>query len=58
MDTSTSDQQYPQNTENMQGDSFGVLELVRVLQSIDPHNPLASINAVTISDNNGGRIEL
>ena len=35
-----------------------IAELVKVLKSIDAESPSASLNETTISDNNGGRIEL
>jgi hypothetical protein len=33
-------------------------ELIDALQSVDTNSPTAQLNATTISDNNGGRIEL
>ena len=35
-----------------------LVELVELLQKIDEHGKLAKLNATSISDNNGGRIEL
>ncbi len=35
-----------------------LVELIDTLQSIDINTALANINSTTISDNNGGRIEL
>jgi hypothetical protein len=35
-----------------------LVELVEILQKIDEHGKLAKLNETTISDNNGGRIEL
>ena len=35
-----------------------LVELIELLQKIDEHGKLAKLNAVSISDNNGGRIEL
>lgn len=35
-----------------------LVQLVEHLQSIDIAAPLAKLNVTTISDNNGGRIEL
>ncbi len=35
-----------------------LIELVDVLEKIDTTKPLAKLNETTISDNNGGRIEL
>ena len=36
----------------------GILEYVEALEEIDENGPLAKENAVSISDNNGGRIFL
>lgn len=33
-------------------------ELVELLEQVDMDSPLARLNETTISDNNGGRIEL
>lgn len=33
-------------------------ELVKVLENVDDNDKLAKLNETTISDNNGGRIEL
>jgi hypothetical protein len=35
-----------------------LVELVNELDAVDVNSPLANLNATTISDNNGGRIEL
>jgi hypothetical protein len=35
-----------------------VLKLIDLLESIDTSSPQAKLNETTISDNNGGRIEL
>jgi len=35
-----------------------LVELIELLQSIDENGKLAKLNETTISDNNGGRIEL
>jgi hypothetical protein len=35
-----------------------LIELTELLQGIDSAQPLAKLNETTISDNNGGRIEL
>jgi len=40
------------------GDSSGLLALIEELQNINPTDSLAQLNETTISDNNGGRIEL
>jgi len=34
----------------------GLIEYADALEAIDENNPLAELNAVSISDNNGGRI--
>lgn len=36
----------------------GLVELADALEEIDESSPLAKLNAVSISDNNGGRILL
>jgi hypothetical protein len=36
----------------------GLIELIEALQSVDTSSPLSKLNATTIADNNGGRIEL
>jgi hypothetical protein len=36
----------------------GLAELIKELSSIDLDDPLANENELTMSDNNGGRIEL
>lgn len=41
----------PTNTQGLTG-------LIQALQSVDPSAPLARLNRTTISDNNGGRIQL
>lgn len=41
----------PMPTDNLQ-------ELIETLQAIDIDAPLAKLNETTITDNNGGRIEL
>jgi hypothetical protein len=33
-------------------------EFIELLRSVDPHGKLAKLNATTMNDNNGGRIEL
>jgi hypothetical protein len=35
-----------------------LVELIELLQKIDEHGKLAKLNETTISDNDGGRIEL
>ncbi len=36
----------------------GIVEYMEALEEIDENSPLAELNAVSISDNNGGRIFL
>ena len=36
----------------------GIVEFIDALEEIDENNPLAKLNAVSISDNNGGRVYL
>jgi len=40
------------------GDTNKLYEFVELLRVIDSNAPLARINETTISDNNGGRIQL
>lgn len=61
----TDPNQTPQNDNNLQQatDSSGnsgqpMVDLVDALQSVDTQSPEASLNATSIEDNNGGRIEL
>jgi hypothetical protein len=45
----------------LRSDNFSddpLMELIDVLQQVDIESPLAKLNETTISDNNGGRIEL
>ena len=35
-----------------------LVELIELLQKIDEHSKLAKLNETSISDNNGGRIQL
>lgn len=35
-----------------------LVELIELLQKIDKHGKLTKLNAVSISDNNGGLVEL
>lgn len=54
---SDNDQQHP--TESNNNDSGQPLaDLVDALQSVDTTTPEATLNATSIEDNNGGRIEL
>ena len=36
----------------------GIVEYMEALEEIDENSPLAELNAISISDNNGGRIFL
>ena len=40
------------------GNDQNLVDLVDALQSVDPSSPEAPANATSITDNNGGRIEL
>lgn len=40
------------------GETFDLSDLLDLLSKVDLDNEYASLNEVTISDNNGGRIEL
>lgn len=44
-------------TEQISADD-GLVELMEVLEEIDETKPMAKLNAVSISDRNGGRIFL
>lgn len=55
----TSSDNNQQQVTNSSNDSGSVLtDLVDALQSVDTQSPEASLNATSIEDNNGGRIEL
>jgi len=41
-----------------QTETDALFELLKALESVDMESPLAQLNETTISDNNGGRIEL
>jgi hypothetical protein len=43
-------------TENESG--FALVTLIEELRKVELDSPLAKLNETTISDNNGGRIEL
>ncbi|MBP7768448.1 hypothetical protein KA082_01270 [Candidatus Woesebacteria bacterium] len=43
---------------NPVGQANAIANLVMELQQVELHSPLAQQNATSISDNNGGRIEL
>ena len=55
-----SDNNQPQPTDSSESSNSGqgLTDLVDALQSVDTTSPEASLNATTIEDNNGGRIEL
>jgi hypothetical protein len=53
-----SDDQKPEVDDTEPGTDQPLAELVDVLQEVDETAPDAEQNATTISDNNGGRIEL
>lgn len=44
------------STPLLEGDSL--YDLIELLQAVDLSSPLAKLNESTITDNNGGRIEL
>lgn len=46
------------NTKAEQTDEDTLAELLELLQKADLDSPVAVLNETTISDNNGGRIEL
>ena len=46
------------NKEVGQTDEDALAELLELLQQADLNSPLAALNETTITDNNGGRIEL
>jgi len=46
------------NKPKIQNVDDGLIEYAAALEAIDENNPLAELNAVSISDNNGGRIFL
>lgn len=50
--------QQPHFLRSDNSDSGALVELIDQLQKIDTEAPLAKENAVSISDNNGGRILL
>jgi hypothetical protein len=43
--------------ENSDGEA-DLTELIEALESVDINGPLAKLNKISISDNNGGRIKL
>jgi len=46
------------NKNAKQTDEDALAELLELLGQVDLNSPLAKLNETTISDNNGGRIEL
>lgn len=48
----------PQPTDSSNDSGSALTDLVDTLQSVDMESPEASLNATSIADNNGGRIEL
>ena len=56
---STDDPKQPtDSSESSNSDQAQLTDLVDALQSVDTTTPEASLNATSIEDNNGGRIEL
>ena len=60
MDTNDPNQtlQQPTDSNESSNSSQPMVDLVDALQSVDTESPEASLNATSIEDNNGGRIEL
>lgn len=50
--------QSPQPTDSSNDSGPALTDLVDALQSVDTQSPEASLNATSIEDNNGDRIEL
>lgn len=48
----------PELELDVEADSSALLTLIEALRAVDTTDPLAALNATTITDNNGGRIEL
>ncbi len=46
------------NKKTEKTDEDALSELLELLKQVDLDGPLATLNVTTISDNNGGRIEL
>lgn len=44
------------SNKKIQNIDDGLIEYADALEAIDENNPLAELNAVSMSDNNGGRI--
>ena len=56
--TPPSDNNQPQPVDSSSDSGQSVADLVDALQSVDTTTPEASLNATSIEDNNGDRIEL
>lgn len=56
--TPPSDNNQQQLTDSTNDSGQPLADLVDALQSVDTTTPEASLNATSIEDNNGGRIEL
>lgn len=48
----------PKPNLDADADSSALFTLIEALSAVDISAPLATLNATTITDNNGGRIEL
>lgn len=55
---SDNNQQIPTDAGNNNDSGQPLADLVDALQSVDTQSPEASLNATSIEDNNGDRIEL
>lgn len=55
---SDNNQQPSTDASNNNDSNQSVADLVDALQSVDTTTPQATLNAASIEDNNGGRIEL
>ena len=58
MNTDDPPQQSTESNESSNSGQAQLTDLVDALQSVDTTSPEASLNATSIEDNNGGRIEL
>ena len=56
--TPTSDNNQPQPVDSSSDSGQPLTDLVGALQSVDTTTPEATLNATSIEDNNGDRIEL
>lgn len=50
--------QVTSNKKAKQTNEDALVDLLELLEQVDLDSPLANLNETTISDNNGGRIEL